>query len=123
MPPGHPTSFLSFSSSASFSVSKALVRLMDFCKEAFSSSASLLYSDSLKNQRVKQVQRSTGAVVSKQLFQNRLESDFSYCLKKRGVRGKLQGIEAVMPVDVTYCAREKRFICIGMQNLHVIVSI
>lgn len=46
----HPTSFLSFSSSASFSVSKALVRLMDFCKEAFSSSESFMYSNSLKDQ-------------------------------------------------------------------------
>lgn len=60
-PPQRPTSFLSFSSSASFSVSKALVRLMDFCKEAFSSSASFLYSDSLRNQRVKEVQTSTRA--------------------------------------------------------------
>jgi hypothetical protein len=46
-------------------VSKALVRLIDFCKEAFSSSASFLNSDSLKNQRVKQVQRSTRAAVSR----------------------------------------------------------
>lgn len=75
-PPQHTTSFLSFSSSASFSVSKALVRLMDFCKEAFSSSASFLYSDSLRNQRVKEVQTSTRAAVSEQLFQNRLESNF-----------------------------------------------
>lgn len=62
---GYPTSFLSFSSSASFSVSKALVILMDFCKEAFSSSASFINLDSLKDQRVqKKFQKSTGRVVS-----------------------------------------------------------
>lgn len=49
----YSTSFLSFSSSASFSVSKALVILMDFCKEAFSSSVSFINLDSLKDQRVK----------------------------------------------------------------------
>lgn len=49
----YSTSFLSFSSSASFSVSKALVMLMDFCKEAFSSSVSFINLDSLKDQRVK----------------------------------------------------------------------
>lgn len=48
----YSTSFLSLSSSASFSVSKALVILMDFCKEAFSSSVSFNNLDSLKDQRV-----------------------------------------------------------------------
>lgn len=51
----YSTSFLSFSSSASFSVSKALVILMDFCKEAFSSSVSFINLDSLKDQRVKKI--------------------------------------------------------------------
>ena len=41
------TSFLSFSGSTSFSVSNALVILMDFCKEAFSSSESFINLDSL----------------------------------------------------------------------------
>lgn len=53
----YSTSFLSFSSSASFSVSKALVILMDFCKEAFSSSVSFINLDSLKDQRVKKNSR------------------------------------------------------------------
>ena len=52
---GYPTSFLSFSSSASFSVSNALVMLMDFCKEAFSSSASFVNLDSLKDPSSKKI--------------------------------------------------------------------
>lgn len=66
--PQHPTSLRSFSSSASFSVSKALVRLMDLCRDAFSSSASFMYSDSLKTRELKEFQKSMEGVVSKQLF-------------------------------------------------------
>lgn len=79
--PQHPTSLRSFSSSASFSVSKALVILMDLCRDAFSSSASFMYSDSLKTRELKEWSASN-------CFRTDLRVTLVYIVKK-GVTGKL----------------------------------